>query len=76
MLVGSGGGQQGVYTFIGGAFQRVADLGTSVPNGGGATFSGFNWTDIDIDGGRVAFKSASTTPVGLYSNVGQARRIT
>ena len=72
VLVGSGNGQTGVYTVINGYIQKVADLNTPVPGGSGQTFGGFNWDDIDIDGGRVAFKSAGSGVTGLYSNVGQS----
>jgi hypothetical protein len=75
-LDNNGKTQGGVYTFINGQLQTVADYNTLVPGGGGATFTKFSGGDKnDIDGGRVAFlaqTSSSSTVVGLYSNVGQS----
>ena len=76
MINAYGSSQAGVYTYINGQLQTVADYNTPVPGGGGATFTKFSAGDKnDIDGGRVAFlaqTSASSTVVGLYSNVGQS----
>ena len=71
---GAGGGQAGVYTYIGAGLQMVADYDTLIPGGGGATFAGFIGAEsLDIDGGRVAFKAINQfNDQGLYSNVGQA----
>jgi hypothetical protein len=73
-LTGGGGGQAGIYTYIGAGLQKVADYNTLIPGGGGATFTGFSGAgSLDIDGGRVAFKALNQSSYqGLYSNVGQA----
>ena len=67
--------QSGIYTFIGGQLQKVADKNTLVPDGGGAKFRVFYGSDLnDIDAGRVAFRAntvAVGTVLGLYTNVGQ-----
>jgi hypothetical protein len=73
----SGGNyQSGIYTFIGGQHQMVADKNTLVPGGAGATFNTFYGADMnDIDSGRIAFRadiSSSGTLIGVYSNAGQA----
>ena len=72
----NGKAQGGVYTFIGGQHQKVADYNTLIPGGGGATFTQFSSVDKnDIDNGRVAFTANTISPgtqLGLYSNVGQA----
>jgi hypothetical protein len=72
----NGNYQAGVYTYINGNFQRVADRNTLVPGGGGATYDLFRGSDRhDIDNGRVAFIadiSSSSTLMGVYTNVGQS----
>ena len=71
MITAYGSSQAGVYTFINGQLQTVADYNTLVPGGGGATFTRFSGSSKnDIDGGRVAFlaeSSSPTTVLGLYS---------
>ena len=68
--------QSGIYTFINGQYQKVADKNTLIPGDGGAKFTAFYGSDLnDIDMGRVAFRAntvASATLLGLYSNAGQA----
>ena len=74
VFTGGGGGQAGIYTAIGSCCQKVADLSTDVPGGGGANFADFYGSEtVDIDNGRVAFKAINQyNEMGLYSNVGQA----
>ena len=66
--------QSGIYTFIGGQLQKVADKNTLIPDGGGAKFTIFYGSDLnDIDAGRVAFRAntvSAGTVLGLYTNVG------
>jgi hypothetical protein len=74
-FLGAGaGGQQGVYTDIGGALVRVADLSTPVPGGSG-TFTGFGGLQglPDTDGVGVAFGAtgAGGRP-GVYRTAGGA----
>lgn len=74
-IVFTGGGvdQGGIYTFIGSQHQKVADMNTLMPSGGGATFTDFSGSQkTDIDGGRVAFMAYNSSyDLGLFSNVGQ-----
>ena len=67
--------QSGIYTFIDGQLQTVANTYTLIPGGGGATFGYFPTSmHNDIEGGRVAFTASlngNGSLLGLYSNVGQ-----
>lgn len=67
---GQGGGQDGIYTDVGGALNIVADRNTSVPGGMGNFFV----TDTaSMDEGNVVFRGfTGPFPRGIYKSVGGA----
>ena len=78
VFFGGASAQSGIYTAVGSCCQRVADLTSLAPNGGGQRFNWFSPADgADIDAGRVAFTAQFPHAVtgagvrGIYSNVGQ-----
>jgi hypothetical protein len=71
LLANGASGQAGVYLWNGSTLTALADVGSTIPNGGG-TFTGFS--RISIDAGNVAFVATGSMKDGVYTTVGGGLR--
>ena len=62
------GGQQGIYSDVGGSLQSVADISTPIPNGSGF-FTAFG--SPSLDSGNIALQGyGSNGQTGIFTNIG------